>query len=98
MCKLLNELNKKFPNKTFSVLAPIERIDDEEYNQGIQIFINGVIVKCGRSSVISHSINARKNFLYYDNTHSAAASVIPWAFFEESMTPIQMYRIMHQYK
>ena len=69
MCKLLNELNKKFPNKKFSVLAPIERIDDEEYNQGIQIFINEVIVKCGISSVISHSINARKNFLYYDNTH-----------------------------
>ena len=31
-------------------------------------------------------------------THSAAASVIPWAFFEESMTPIQMYKIIYQYK
>ena len=31
-------------------------------------------------------------------TSSAAASVIPWAFFEESMTPIQMYQIIHQYK
>ena len=31
-------------------------------------------------------------------TSSAAASVIPWAFFEENMTPVQMYRIIHQYK
>ena len=32
------------------------------------------------------------------SSSSAAASVIPWAFFEESMAPIQMYKIIHQYK
>ena len=30
--------------------------------------------------------------------NSAAASVIPWAVFEESITPIQMYKIIHLYK
>ena len=34
-----------------------------------------------------------KNCLsWHVDPYSAAASVIPWAFFEESMTPIQMYR------